>query len=68
MLAAAFKLCRDIQCPHPRFLFTEKYGITMGDLEDWLLFYLWENAPDERMSDAEKFQLLQDYREEYGEE
>lgn len=62
----AFRVCREIGCPHPNQL--EKYGIGMGELMDWWAFYLYENdRSDGKKSDAEKMQMLNALKKKWGE-
>lgn len=62
----AFRLCREISCPHPKYL--DRYGIEMEELNDWHAFYLWENQPAEKeVTDEDRVDTLKYLRSEWDE-
>lgn len=59
MWVAAFMLCIDIGCPHPRYL--AQHGVGPGELIDWWAFYLWRNRQgDDKETNAPVQMTTQD--------
>lgn len=63
----AFRVCRDIGCPHPSQL--ERFDIGVDELIDWWGFYLHENQPGDQddANGPDEFQMLSDFKKQTGE-
>lgn len=61
----AFRLCREIGCPHPKYL--PRFGIGLDELHEWSAFFYWERNPDDKPSVADKMDQLAALKNEWDE-